>query len=210
LWGGSYGGYLTALGLARNSDLFACGVDIHGVHDWSTRISGANWIEYGNRDAAKIAFEASPMSAVEKWRAPVLLIHGDDDRNVAFSQTTELARRLREQKVEFEQLVFPDEIHDFLLHRHWVEIFNTAFDFFERKLKNAKPRQTSSNINFNKQVTKTAVFSPRSGRQHKAQGGAQSAEPWASGPAIYQAREVGDRAGFVKPNHAIARFAGLD
>ena len=36
LWGGSYGGYLTALGLGRNSDLFAAGVDIHGVHDWPT------------------------------------------------------------------------------------------------------------------------------------------------------------------------------
>jgi len=35
LWGGSYGGLLTALGLARNSDLFAAGVDMHGVHDWS-------------------------------------------------------------------------------------------------------------------------------------------------------------------------------
>ncbi len=147
LWGGSYGGYLTALGLARNSDLFACGVDIHGVHDWSARMTGG---EGGDRDAAKIAREASPMGAVEKWRAPVLLIHGDDDRNVAFSQTTELARRLREQKVEFEQLVFPDEIHDFLLHRHWVEIFNTAFDFFERRLKNAKPRQISSRVVSNK------------------------------------------------------------
>jgi len=36
LWGGSYGGYLTALGLGRNSDLFAAGVDLHGVHDWPT------------------------------------------------------------------------------------------------------------------------------------------------------------------------------
>jgi len=40
LWGGSYGGYLTALGLARASSLFAAGVDFHGVHDWSTRIAG--------------------------------------------------------------------------------------------------------------------------------------------------------------------------
>ncbi len=43
LWGGSYGGYLTAMGLARNSDLFAAGVDSHGVHDWSglrRRVSG--------------------------------------------------------------------------------------------------------------------------------------------------------------------------
>src|SRR5499427_9657490 len=43
LWGGSYGGYLTALGLARNSDLFAAGVDFHGVHDWSVFLpSGPN------------------------------------------------------------------------------------------------------------------------------------------------------------------------
>src|SRR5713226_5714456 len=36
LWGGSYGGFLTAMGLARNSDIFAAGVDFHGVHDWPT------------------------------------------------------------------------------------------------------------------------------------------------------------------------------
>jgi len=135
LWGGSYGGYLTALGLARNSDLFAAGVDIHGVHDWSLRISGANWIEYGNRDAAKIAFESSPVSSVEKWRSPVLLIHGDDDRNVAFSQTVDLVRRLREQKVELETIVYPDEVHDFLLHQHWLEIYDAAAKFFDKHLK---------------------------------------------------------------------------
>ncbi len=128
LWGGSYGGFLTAMGLAKNSDLFAAGVDIHGVHDWASRLSGEE------RDAVKVARESSPLFNVNTWRAPVLLIHGDDDRNVAFNQTTELARRLREQKVEFEQLVFPDEVHDFLLHRHWVQIFNTSFDFLERHL----------------------------------------------------------------------------
>jgi acetyl esterase/lipase len=38
LWGGSYGGYLTAMGLARASDMFAAGVDVHGVHDWNNAI----------------------------------------------------------------------------------------------------------------------------------------------------------------------------
>ena len=143
IWGGSYGGYLTAMGLSRASDLFAAGVDIHGVHDWATRVTAGGGGD--DRDAVKIARESSPMYAVEKWRSPVLLVHGDDDRNVAFNQTTELARRLREQKVEFEQLIIPDEIHDFLLHRSWVRIFNASFDFLERKLKNAQPRQTSFN-----------------------------------------------------------------
>lgn len=136
LWGGSYGGYLTALGLARNSDLFAAGVDLHGVHDWSLRISGANWVDYGDRDAAKVARESSPISSVEKWRSPVLLIHGDDDRNVAFAQTVDLVRRLREQKVEHEVIVFPDEVHDFLLHRHWLEIYEASAKFLDKHLKN--------------------------------------------------------------------------
>jgi dipeptidyl aminopeptidase/acylaminoacyl peptidase len=138
LWGGSYGGYLTALGLARDSDLFAAGVDLHGVHDWSQRISGASWIDYGSRDAQKVALEASPVGSVQKWRSPVLLIHGDDDRNVSFSQTTDLARRLREQNVEFEQIVFPDDVHDFLLHRHWLRAYAAAADFFDRHLKGQK------------------------------------------------------------------------
>jgi dipeptidyl aminopeptidase/acylaminoacyl peptidase len=138
LWGGSYGGYLTALGLARNSDLFAAGVDLHGVHDWSLRISNTNWVDYGNRDAVKIATESSPISSVEKWRSPVLLIHGDDDRNVAFAQTVDLARRLRELKVQHEVIVYPDEVHDFLLHRHWLEIYGAAAKFLDKHLKAAK------------------------------------------------------------------------
>jgi len=146
LWGGSYGGYLTALGLARNSDLFAAGVDIHGVHDWSLRISSSPWIDYGNQESQKVAREASPVAAVDKWRSPVLLIHGDDDRNVAFAQTVDLARRLREQKVTFEQIVFPDEVHDFLLHRHWVEVYAAAFDFFERHLKPGRAAGQTSQL----------------------------------------------------------------
>ena len=38
-WGGSYGGYLTAMALARASDLFKVGVDFHGVHDWATELN---------------------------------------------------------------------------------------------------------------------------------------------------------------------------
>ncbi len=140
LWGGSYGGFLTALGLARNSDLFAAGVDIHGVHDWSQRISTSPWIDYGDRDAQKIARDSSPMGSVASWRSPVLLIHGDDDRNVAFSQTVELVQKLREQKVHIEQLVFPDEVHDFLLHRHWLDVYKASASFFDRFLRDAKPK----------------------------------------------------------------------
>jgi len=136
LWGGSYGGYLTALGLARASHLFAAGVDLHGVHDWNVVIRNfvPSYDPGTQPERARLAFASSPMASVGTWRSPVLLVHGDDDRNVPFSETVELAAALRKQGVEVEELVFPDEIHDFLLHSRWVEAFERAASFLDRSL----------------------------------------------------------------------------
>ena len=136
LWGGSYGGYLTALGLARASDLFAAGVDFHGVHDWNVGIQNfiPSYEPLERPEAARMAFEASPMAYVDGWRSPVLLIHGDDDRNVAFKETVTLVEALRERGVEVEQIVFPDEVHGFLTYRRWLEAYRATADFFRRKL----------------------------------------------------------------------------
>ena len=71
----------------------------------------------GSPELVKMARESSPISSVDKWKSPVLLIHGDDDRNVAFSQTVDLVRKLREHNVYFEEMVFPDEVHDFCVIR---------------------------------------------------------------------------------------------
>ncbi len=136
LWGGSYGGYLTALGLARASDLFAAGVDIHGVHDWNLGIRNFDpgYEPLAVPEEARTAFEASPMAHVDTWRSPVLVIHGDDDRNVAFKETVLLVEALRARDVHVEQLVFPDEVHGFLTHRRWIEAYGAAADFFLRML----------------------------------------------------------------------------
>ena len=141
VWGGSYGGYLTALALSRASDLFAAGVDFHGVHDWSALrgylsegdVSGDPSEWQARKEAGRIAYESSPMSTVDTWRSPVLLIHGDDDRNVDFSQTVMLADALRKRHVPFEELIFPSEIHDFLLHQHWVTAYRATAEFFNRQ-----------------------------------------------------------------------------
>ena len=134
LWGGSYGGYLTALGLARDSDLFAAGVDFHGVHDWSLSISGLR-VPIDSGERTKLARESSPISAVDKWKSPVLLIHGDDDRNVEFAQTVNLVRKLRDHHVYFEELIFPDEIHDFLRHQDWLRAYHASAEFLDKHLK---------------------------------------------------------------------------
>jgi dipeptidyl aminopeptidase/acylaminoacyl peptidase len=142
LWGGSYGGFLTAMGLARNSDIFKAGVDFHGVHDWSVFLD--EWADLTGGDdpkmvpdyqaALKLAWESSPNASIATWKSPVLLIQGDDDRNVPFNQTVDLVQRLRKQGVEFEQIVYPDEIHDFLLWRHWVDAYRRMGEYFGKKL----------------------------------------------------------------------------
>jgi dipeptidyl aminopeptidase/acylaminoacyl peptidase len=147
LWGGSYGGYLTAMGLSRASDLFAAGVDFHGVHDWNQGIRTfvPDYSVHDDPDFSRRAFGASPLSTVDTWKSPVLLIHGDDDRNVSFIESINLIVELRKRKVEVEQLVLPDEVHDFLRHQNWVRGYKATADFFNRRLK-AGPQQSTQAV----------------------------------------------------------------
>jgi dipeptidyl aminopeptidase/acylaminoacyl peptidase len=138
IYGGSYGGYLTAHALARASDLFAAGVDIHGVHDWNVGIRTFMPAYDPPPETERRNFGASPLAYVRGWRSPVLLVHGDDDRNVSFAETVTLAEALRKQGVTFEQLVLPDEIHGFLRYDSWLQVFRAAADFFDRHLKAKK------------------------------------------------------------------------
>ena len=144
LWGGSYGGYLTAMGLSRASDLFAAGVDFHGVHDWNQgiRTFQPDYSVHDDPDFSRRAFTSSPLATVDTWKSPVLLIHGDDDRNVSFIESINLIVELRKRKVEVEQLVLPDEVHDFLRHQNWVRGYKATADFFNRRLKNKTATDT--------------------------------------------------------------------
>ena len=146
IWGGSYGGYLTALALGRSSDIFAAGVDIHGVHNWdrqgrsapnlSAALAGDGITQADLERVARVTYESSPVSSVRTWKSPVLLIHADDDRNVEFHQTVDLKQRLVEQGVAVEELVIPDDIHDFLLFQSWKTVTTATGDFFERRFMN--------------------------------------------------------------------------
>lgn len=137
LWGGSYGGYLTAMGLARNPELFKVGVDLHGVHDWGFRARefspGGGW-GITSKDM-ETATRNSPVSDLSKWTGPVLLVCGDDDRNVLFWETTDLAEKLREKKVSVDILVLPDEVHGFLRYESWSKVFEAGRRFFDKHLK---------------------------------------------------------------------------
>jgi dipeptidyl aminopeptidase/acylaminoacyl peptidase len=139
IWGGSYGGYLTAMALARNSDIFKAGVDMHGVHDWQQTIADrlpdvSKRHEKGDHDAAlETAWRSSPVADIATWRSPVLLIQGDDDRNVRFHETVDLARRLEAQHTPFEELVLPNEIHGFLRYDSWRRADEATAAFFDKE-----------------------------------------------------------------------------
>jgi dipeptidyl aminopeptidase/acylaminoacyl peptidase len=138
VWGPSYGGLLTALALSRASDLFAAGVDMMGLHDWSApgaSVANPSFNTDKEREQVRLAFESSPVASVKTWKSPVLFIHPDDDRNVAFNQTVKLVELLREQNVDIEELIFPDEVHDFLRFEHWIVSTKAADSFFDRKLR---------------------------------------------------------------------------
>jgi len=140
IWGGSYGGYLTAMALARNSDVFKAGVDLHGVHDWTAELLTASGgrpkrYEQGDYDAfMKVAWESSPVADLSHWTSPVLLIQGDDDRNVLFHQTVDLARRLSAQGAPYEEMVIPNEIHGFLRYDAWLKADTATAAFLGEKL----------------------------------------------------------------------------
>ena len=129
-WGLSYGGLLTAMSLARNSDIFKVGVDMAGVHDWSQM----GWARF-DEPRRKIARESSPVAAVASWTSPVLFIHGDDDRNVPFQQTTDIVQKLRAKgDVPIELMIAPDEPHEFLLYANRMEAYERTFEFIDRHI----------------------------------------------------------------------------
>jgi dipeptidyl-peptidase-4 len=133
IWGLSYGGVLTSQALARNSDVFKVGVDMAGVHLWGSTL-----------DPEDISYKSSTISAIDTWKSPVLLVHGDDDRNVQFSQTTGLVQLLRAHHVPFELIVYPDDTHEPLLHKRYLYGFNRASEFLGRYLKPPTATTTAS------------------------------------------------------------------
>ena len=123
IWGLSYGGLLTSQALARNSDLFKAGVDLAGVH-----------LQGSSIDPASVSYQSSTISAIDGWKSPVLLIQGDDDRNVAFQQMTGLVQMLRQRDVYYELIVFPDDVHESLLHSRWLYALGRMETFLHKFL----------------------------------------------------------------------------
>ncbi len=107
------------------------------AHEVNYRFTGSTEGKEPPLDAVlltKLAKESSPMTYLETWTSPTLIIHADDDRNVSFSQSVELAKRFEDKKFEFEYLVIPDDIHHLMKFSNGVKVSQATADFLKRKL----------------------------------------------------------------------------
>ena len=135
IWGGSYGGLMTALGLARAPEALAAGVDYAGVYNWASFL-GTIGIPVSTPEQAHKAVESSPIATIDAWKSPTLIVQADDDRSVPSGQSSDLLEDLRAHHVGYEQLVLPNEMHDLTRYASWMSFFGATDSFFDRHLMN--------------------------------------------------------------------------
>jgi dipeptidyl aminopeptidase/acylaminoacyl peptidase len=133
IWGGSYGGLMTALGLARAPEAFAAGVDYAGLYNWASFFSSVG-LSFPDSAATERAIQSSPIATIDRWRAPVLVVQADDDRDVPARQSTELIEALRSHHIEHDQLILPNEIHDLARYASWMQFFAATDRYFDEHL----------------------------------------------------------------------------
>ena len=123
----------------RTSKLFAAGVDFHGVHDWLVQSSlitafKDRYEKAPDYDLAlKTAWLSSPDAYVGTWKSPVLIIQGDDDRNVRVSHSIDLINRLSKKGIPYESIMIVDDTHEWMKFSNAVTVYGAAADFFVRK-----------------------------------------------------------------------------
>ncbi|BFU43472.1 prolyl oligopeptidase family serine peptidase [Krasilnikovia sp. MM14-A1004] len=122
--GRSYGGYLTLAALTTYPELFAVGVDVCGMSNFATFyahtepwIAAAATTKYGDPVAdAELLRDLSPITRIDRLRAPLLVVHGANDSNVPVIESEQVVAALAERGVPHHYLLFPGEGHE-LLHR---------------------------------------------------------------------------------------------
>ncbi len=124
IYGHSYGGYATLVGLTMTPDLFAAGIDVVGVADLATAFRTApsywknglaRWREYVGHlsnpaDLAEMAAR-SPINHVSNIRKPLLVVHGANDVRVVRQHSDSIVEAARDNGVDVEYIVFEDEGH---------------------------------------------------------------------------------------------------
>jgi dipeptidyl aminopeptidase/acylaminoacyl peptidase len=129
IMGGSYGGYMTGLGVTRHSDRFAAGVDFYGISSWESFL-GQSDIPVENSmvhwalwcyEHAELCRERSAIGNIDRARTPTLILQGEKDLRVPKPQSDELYAALKWKGVPVEYVVYPREKHGFRERWHRLD-----------------------------------------------------------------------------------------
>jgi dipeptidyl aminopeptidase/acylaminoacyl peptidase len=143
LYGGSYGGYMVLAGLTFQPDLWAAAIDIVGISSLVTFLENTSpWRrkfrerEYGSLETDRdFLHEVSPMTHIDNLRAPLFIIHGENDPRVPVSEARQIAAVLAEKGVRHELVIYPDEGHGLAKLANRLDAYPRAVDFLDEILK---------------------------------------------------------------------------
>jgi len=134
--GWSFGGYAALMSAVREPDLYKCVVSIAGVSDlrllaseWRFSYGGSDWAEYALGDDSSELKAGSPTRSAAKIKAPVLLIHGDNDAQAGVDHSKRMARVLKGENKKVELIVIKDGNHS-LTRYEWRETLYTNLEKF--------------------------------------------------------------------------------
>lgn len=143
VFGASYGGYAALMSVVREPDLYRCGIGFAGVYDLESqiddsdigdRLMGRNYIEKALGTDSKLLAEQSPITHVERLKAPVLIIHGTADKRVPFSQAKQLRKALDKQKKPYEWMEISGEEHGFYKDENNEAFLNRIAEFLDKHI----------------------------------------------------------------------------
>ena len=143
IYGGSYGGYAALMSAVREPGLYRCAVGFAGVYDlnlWrqetdvSASESGRRYFEDAVAGSPEEAAEASPITYLDRLKAPVLIVHGEADRRTPFTQAKALRSAMQKRNLPFEWLAKPGEGHGFIEPKNKAEFYTTLLDFLDRHI----------------------------------------------------------------------------
>jgi dipeptidyl aminopeptidase/acylaminoacyl peptidase len=143
IMGGSYGGYMTMAGLTEYPDLFAAGANLFGIVNFETFfahtqpwMAAISTIEYGDPVKEKdLLRQLSPLSKLERLKAPTIVLHGANDTNVPVVEAEQVVENLRKRGVPVEYVLFPDEGHGFRKAPNRICSAVAIVKWFEQHLK---------------------------------------------------------------------------
>lgn len=137
IYGGSYGGFITLMGLFTEPGTFACGAALRSVTDWAHYNHEYTTNILNTPKADPDAYrQSSPIYFAEGLQDPLLILHGMIDDNVQFQDVVRLNQRLIELgKKDWWMALYPVERHGFEYTSSWTDEYRRIFELFETYLK---------------------------------------------------------------------------